>query len=415
MRKLFAFSLVGLFLGVAIVALIEIDPGYVLVAYGNYTVETSLWVGTLVLLLFSGLAYLLTRLVRKTLGGKNSIATWLGMRKSRKGVHLTNRGLINFIEGNWSKSRQQLLRGAKGNEAPLLNYLIAARASHQLNETDKMREYLGVAEQSEADAGIAVELTQAEMKLGMGQYEQALATLVRARRNAGRHPYVLSLLRKVYEGLEDWQALAELLPELKKYKVIPESEYSQLELKVHTLLFTQSVADAGTDELKKSWSRLPATLKKEPALVRDYLELLLGLGAYEEAGKFIVRSLKGEWDSALVRLYGFVEGANPTKQLAQAESWLDGHDKDAQLQLCLGRLSARNKLWGKARDFFESSYKLERSAEVCAELGRLLASLGEDNVSAAYFREGLLIKEPDLPELPMPDKAVSRVKRLANS
>ena len=115
MRKLFAFSLVGLFLGVAIVALIEIDPGYVLGAYGKYTVETSLWVGTLVLLLFSGLAYLLTRLVRKTLGGKNSIATWLGMRKSRKGVHLTNRGLINFIEGNWSKSRQQLLRGAKGN------------------------------------------------------------------------------------------------------------------------------------------------------------------------------------------------------------------------------------------------------------------------------------------------------------
>jgi HemY protein len=415
MRKLFAFSLVGLFLGVAIVALIEIDPGYVLVAYGNYTVETSLWVGTLVLLLFSGLAYLLTRLVRKTLGGKNSIATWLGMRKSRKGVHLTNRGLINFIEGNWSKSRQQLLRGAKGNEAPLLNYLIAARASHQLNETDKMREYLGVAEQSETDAGIAVELTQAEMKLDMGQYEQALATLVRARRNAGRHPYVLSLLRKVYEGLEDWQAIAELLPELKKYKVIPESEYSQLELKVHTLLFTQSVADAGTDELKKSWGRLPAALKKEPALVRDYLELLLGLGAYEEAGKFIVRSLKGEWDSALVRLYGFVEGANPTRQLAQAESWLAGHDKDAQLHLCLGRLSARNKLWGKARDFFESSYKLERSAEVCAELGRLLASLGEDNVSAAYFREGLLIKEPDLPELPMPDKAVSRVKRLANS
>ncbi len=67
MRKIFIYSLLGLMLGVALVALIEIDPGYVLVAYGNYTVETSLWVGTLVLLLFTGLVYLLIRLIRKIL------------------------------------------------------------------------------------------------------------------------------------------------------------------------------------------------------------------------------------------------------------------------------------------------------------------------------------------------------------
>jgi HemY protein len=205
MRKIFIYSLIGLLLGVGIVALIEIDPGYVLVAYGNYTVETSLWVGALVLLLFTGLVYLLVRLVRRILGGRNSLAGWWGSLRARQGVHLTNRGLINFIEGNWSKARRQLLRGAKSNEAPLINYLIAARASYQLYEHDKMREYLGAAEASETDAGIAVEITQAEMKLGAGQYEQALATLVRARRNAGRHPYVLNLLRKVYEGLKDWQ------------------------------------------------------------------------------------------------------------------------------------------------------------------------------------------------------------------
>jgi HemY protein len=367
------------------------------------------------LLLFTGLVYLLIRLVRKILGGKNSVASWLGARKSRQGVHLTNRGLINFIEGNWSKSRSQLLRGAKGAEAPLLNYLVAARASYRLNDADKMREYLGAAEQSESDAGIAVELTQAEMKLGAGQYEQALATLVRARRNAGRHPYVLDLLRKVYEGLKDWHGLAELLPELKKYKVLPESELLSLEVTVHSRLFQQSTEGAEVDKVQKSWSKLPAALKREPGLVQAYLELLIELKAHGVAGKFILRSLKQEWDSALVRLYGLVEDANSARQLARAEAWLADHRKNAPLQLCLGRLSARDKEWGKAREYFENSYKLERNAEICAELGRLLASLGEAGVSAAYFREGLLLKEPDLPELPMPDKAVSRVGNLANA
>ena len=47
MRKLFAVTLFALLLGVGVIALIETDPGYVLVAYGNYTLETSLWVGLL--------------------------------------------------------------------------------------------------------------------------------------------------------------------------------------------------------------------------------------------------------------------------------------------------------------------------------------------------------------------------------
>ncbi|MEH6583067.1 MAG: heme biosynthesis HemY N-terminal domain-containing protein [Halioglobus sp.] len=416
MRKIFIYSLIGLLLGVAVVALIEIDPGYVLVAYGNYTVETSLWVGSLVLLLFTAVVYLSVRLLRRVLGGKSSISSWLGGRKTRQGVHLTNRGLINFIEGNWSKSRRQLLRGAKGNEAPLLNYLIAARASYQLNEADKMREYLGAAEDSETDAGVAVEITQAEMKLGAQQYEQALATLVRARRNAGRHPHVLSLLRKVYEGLKDWQSLADLLPELRKYKVVPENELSELERQVHTELFQLAAStDTNTDGLKKHWAKVPTDLQKPAALGQVYLRLLIERGAHEEAAKIIVRSLKQAWSSELANLYGYVALPNLAKQLAQAESWLATHEKDAQLQLCLGRLSARNQLWGKARDYFENSYKLERSAETCAELGRLLAGLGEERVSAAYFREGLLLKESGLPELPMPDKAVSRARRLANA
>jgi HemY protein len=415
MRKIFAYSLIGLLLGVAVVALIEIDPGYVLVAYGRYTLETSLWVGTLVLLLFTMVVYLLVRLVGKILGGRTTLSGWFGSRRARQGVHLTNRGLISFIEGNWSKSRQLLLRGAKAGEAPLLNYLLSARASEALGETDKMHEYFVAAQGSETDAGIAVELVQAEMKLAAQQYQESLASLESARRNAGRHPRVLSLLCKVYEGLEDWQSLADLLPELKKNKVLPAGELPALEKTIYRNLFQSGVVGDEADKVRKRWNQLPKEMKAEPALVHDYLEMLIGFGEHDEAGKLILKHLKRDWDSTLVRLYGLSTGTNSAGQLSHAESWLAQHSEDVQLQLCLGRLAARCQLWGKSRDYFENSYKLEHSAEVCAELGRLLAALGEDKISAAYYREGLMLKESALPELPMPDKAVSRVKRLANS
>ena len=63
MRKLFAIALVTLLLGAGIVGIIETDPGYVLVAYGNYTLEASLWVGLLLLLLLVVALFIVLRLV----------------------------------------------------------------------------------------------------------------------------------------------------------------------------------------------------------------------------------------------------------------------------------------------------------------------------------------------------------------
>ncbi len=414
MRRLFILVLVSLLLGVGIVALIETDPGYVLLAYGNYTLESSLWVGLLLLLVFTLLVYGVVRLIRKVFAGQNSLMSWLGSRKTRQASRLTSRGLINYIEGNWAKARRQLLRGAVNNETPLLNYLMAARASYALNEPDKMREYLGAAEESDSEAGIAVELTQAELKLAAGQYEQALATLVRARRNAGRHPHVLDLMCQAYEGLQDWKNLAELLPELKKYQLMPESELLGLGRRVHTQLLQQELSEgeAGAAELHQRWKALPADLKQDPELLHFYVAMLIERAEHASAEKVLTRALKQNWNSPLVRLFGLVQGANPARQLGVAEGWLSGHEGDPLLMLTLGRLSARNKLWGKARDYFESGYKLQHSPEVCAELGRLLAALGETRSSAAYYREGLLAHEQELPDIPLPIQAISRSHQL---
>ena len=146
-------------------------------------------------------------------------------------------------------------------------------------------------------------------------------------------------------------------------------------------------------------------------MLDEYVALLVKGEHHAAAEKVILRALKQSWDSKLVREYGFVVGQDGAKQLAHAEAWLPAHPEDPQLLLTLGRLAARQELWGKARDYFEGSYRLERTAEVCAELGRLLVALGEPKLAGAYYREGLNLREPDLPELPMPEP----VPRLAKS
>ena len=164
--------------------------------------------------------------------------------------------------------------------------------------------------------------------------------------------------------------------------------------------------DASLDAVCDTWHKLPAAVRADPEMIRSYSGLLVSLGGDALAEKTILRELKKRWDPTLVRFYGFVESADVRRQLARGEAWLADHPEDAQLFLCLGRLAARDKLWGKSRDYFEKSYRLQRSAETCAELGRLLDGLGESKVAAAYFREGLLLQEARLPSLPKPEKMV---------
>lgn len=417
MRKIFAIVLVALLLGVGVVALIETDPGYVLLAYGNYTLESSLWVGILLLVALVLVMYLSMRLIYRLVGGQRSLVSWLGSRKSHHASRLTNRGLVSFLEGNWARSRRQVLRGAKSNEAPLVNYLLAARASHHLDEADKVSQYLGAAADSESAAVAALELVDAEIKLHAGQPDQALLVLD-GMSGSGRYPRALELRRAIYTAQQDWEKLAGLLPELRKQKLLSPEELRDLENDSYrNLLQSLSGTDAGAsgDTVRGVWQRVPSDLKREPEMLQAYVQLLLDADDHAAAEKAILRALKQQWNSALVRQYGYVESANIPRQLTQAESWLSGHPDDRELLLCLGRLSARDKLWGKARDYFENSYRVQRTPEICAELGRLLSGLGEPKVAAAYYREGLLLSTTGLPQLPEPEKLLPLSQRLARS
>ncbi|MNT63169.1 putative protoheme IX biogenesis protein [compost metagenome] len=115
-------------------------------------------------------------------------------------------------------------------------------------------------------------------------------------------------------------------------------------------------------------------------------------------------ALKGQFDERLAYLYGLAEGRDPARQLASAEAWLKAHPEHPGLLLSLGRLALRNHLWGKARDYFEHSLRLERSAETYGELARLLARLGELERSNRLLQEGFGLLARDLPVLPQPGR-----------
>lgn len=406
MGGLFLVALLALVAGVGVVALIETEPGYLLIAYGGYTVETSFWVGIVAIAVIVLTLYALVRFLHRLFTSPASILNWASERRLRQSSRLTSRGLVNFIEGNWARARRQLLRGAKYSEAPLLNHLIAARASYRLQEPEAMRQHLAAAANSDLEAGIAVDLTQAEMQLHAKQYEEALATLVRASKNAGRHPYVLHLLCRAHEGLGDAEAIVALLPELRKHRVRSAAEVDALEARVNRVLLREAAEAGDVAVLQAQWKKMPARLREEPGAQLRYLEALAACGETAQVEKTIVRDLKKRWDADLIHLYGRIPRESAQKPMTIAEGWLKQRPDDPDVLLCLGRLAMQERLWQKARDYLERSHKLRPSEEACLELGRLLAAAGEHAAAAAAFYTGAQLRGDPLPELPQPDDVV---------
>ena len=323
MRRLFIMILLMLLGGVGLIALIEREPGYVLVSYGLWTLETSLWVGLLLLFVLCVTVYAILRFLFRLMSTRGLLSDWLSMRSYSK------------------------------------------------------------------------QLARCQMQLDAGLFDDVVATV---EASGKLHDQELRLLARARAGQEAWRELLKLMPQLRKQKVFGERELSAFQRRAYLGLLGR----ARGDELKSVWSGFPADVRKQAELVEVYGRRLLESGDDLEAEKILAKAIKREWDGRLVAQYGRITGKDPARQLKLAEGWLKQHPEDASLMLCLGRLSLRNNLWGQARDFFESSHRLQPNPEACAELARLLFSLGERELSAQYYREGLLLRESNLPDLPQP-------------
>ena len=116
---------------------------------------------------------------------------------------------------------------------------------------------------------------------------------------------------------------------------------------------------------------------------------LMRVGLHDKAEKDLTAALKTEWRAPLVRLFGLVEGPDPSKLLKRAEGWLTQHDDDVDLLLAAARLCLRIELWGKARSYLETVIALRPTPEAYQEYGRLLTQLGETDAAADAYRQGL--------------------------
>jgi len=394
--KLLGFVLLVLFGATLLAHLILDNPGYVLIVAPPYSIETSLavFIGLLVMVLIA--AWLLWQLLRAVLLTPHEVARWRSTRRLRHARESLHGGLVNLAEGDWVRAEKQLIAGLHDADQPLLNYLAAAVSAQQQGQTEKRDDYLARAHAALPEARFTIGAVQADLQYAARQYERARATLTDLRVQDPKNPHVLNRLARLYRALRDWESLANLVPELRRRKALPEDDIGALELEAHRELLRLTIPANAPDVLQRAWSAVPKALRHDAAIIAPYARQLLRQNQMDTCESLLASAIEREWNGELVRLYGEVRATDPAAQLETAESWLQLHAEDPDLLLTLGRLARAAGQPGKARPWLEQCVSRSTSAECYAELSRVLEDAGDRDEALKFCRDALARRETSI-------------------
>ena len=162
MMRLVLKLLILVIVALGAILLVRDDPGFLLLRYRDYSIETSLafaLVALIVMVIVLNYAIKLIRSLWRLPGGMQSRSRKRRFDKARRQL---TQGLIDLAEGRFEQAENNLIRLVDFSESPMLHYLAAARAAQLQGKHEVRDRYLMAAHEANPDAEIAIGVTQAE-------------------------------------------------------------------------------------------------------------------------------------------------------------------------------------------------------------------------------------------------------------
>lgn len=372
------------------------DPGYVLIGFGHWSLETSLTVFAVALVIGFFLLYSFFRLMGVLIRMPAQFSKRRRSIKFNRSQEALIAGLFDAADGNWERAEKILVKHAANSGAPLLHYLTAARAAQSRGALDKRDEYLQKAVEQSSDTNITVGLTQAELHLSEQQFEQALETLGKLHSINPGHARVLKMMHQAYQHMGDWEGLSKLLPSLQQHKVLMEAEVKLLETETFSRLLKQSVEQNDEQAIRACWEGIPDHIKTMPGIANIYFAAMIAVGAGGEVESAILKQLGRHWDDTSLVLLSNIETEDAAKQLQSVEQWLAVYPGNAVLLRVLGRLALKAGQMEKAEQYLLKSLHIEASVAAYQLLGEVQFARGDKDQACDSFKRGLMLASSEV-------------------
>ena len=383
MKWLFAFLLL---LAIAVAAALAggFSKGYVLLVYPPYRLEMALSFVIVALSVGFVALYGFLRLAFRTLQLPRQVRDYRLRRARSRARNAMDQALTAYFEGHYRRAEKFAAIALKLQESPALSAVVAARAAHEQRNIEARDNYLKAAEIVAPESRLLQLIAQAEFFVEDRRAREALDVLEAAKLIAPRNPAVMRLEVRAHSAAKNWSQVLDCLAQLHKYK---DFDRKQMEpLRVNALRESLAAKTHDSTSLKEFWRKMSAVDRLDAGLVDAGARAFIAHGLGDEAQDTIERALANQWDSDLALLYADVPSEKPLTQIERAEGWLKSHPNDATLLLALGKLCAKEKLWGKAQSYIEASLSVEPSRAAHAAYAQLMDKMGKPEEALHYNR-----------------------------
>ncbi|MBS0509610.1 MAG: heme biosynthesis protein HemY [Proteobacteria bacterium] len=379
--------LIGIFaLAAGLAMAAGLNDGYVLLVLPPWRAQLSLNLFAVLAVLGFVVAYLLVRLVRRTLELPGRVAQWRERRRREKAGLALREALRTLFEGRFAQALKFASAAFSSGESAAMASLVAARAAHAMHDDTRYRIWLGHAAEQGDDARVARLMTEAELAIDGRRFDEAAERLETLRQAGHRHIAVLRMSLTVASALEQWDELLRATRQLLKHKALTADQAAPLLRRAHLERMHELRGDPVA--LAGYWNAIPVDELQDRRLVERAVPMLAAAGHGALTRRTLERLLDNEWDGALARLYahcGDGEG-DAVACLAKAEGWLKRQPNDGGLLFALGRLCMGAQLWGKAQSYLEASLNRTPTVDVRLALAGLLERLGRQEEAQKHYR-----------------------------
>ncbi|OBT10213.1 heme biosynthesis protein HemY [Vibrio sp. UCD-FRSSP16_10] len=377
---------IGLFLGTQYAG----QQGYVLISLANYTIEMS--VTTLVIFVIGALValFLAEFLIKRSLRASSATWNWFSNRKLKKARRLTNEGIIKLIEGDWQSAEKKVTRWSNSHDMPLLCYLVAAEAAHELGKHEKRDKYFELAAKQK-NSDLAIGLTKGKQAMAEGDFASAFDVLSSLKAEHPDNPRLLNLLKVCYVQLNCWQPLLDLLPILKKAKGVSKAEHHSLLVQAHAGRISELSNQQGVDGIIRYWDSLSKSMKAESQIVVTFTTELIGRGADNTAITVLKEATQKSQQAEILNVYPTLNITDWHSVLKHLKGLEKRFSDNADIHSVIGQILMLEAKWADAQGYFESALKIRPSAHDYGQLANALHQQNYTNAANDVSQKALLL------------------------
>lgn len=350
------------FAAVAISPLLINEKGYILIAMGDLTVESTV-VTAIIMLVLIFIALLLS--IKVFRGGlKLTFGTWnkIAFASRRRAIRDFNKGIACYILEDNQQAEHLLSKCAEPSQQAQLCYLLAASAADKQGLSTNSKHYLALLNEQEIsikELGLESVLVTVKLLLNHKEYAKARELIDEHHKHIGHDDRLLALDISLSLVEQRFEYAVKQLVAARKSKSLEPSKVQLWEAQAFTGMFNQQIEQKSNHTLHEYWDALPRKIKQREPVLLAYCQILAQHKISEPLTKILLPVIKKGANNYLLKQIRLLPLCATNELMQVVQKHLHHDPSSAKWLSCLAHLAIAEQEWDRAEKAFNSLVNLD--------------------------------------------------------